>query len=79
MASEEFQNLKASADGEHCEWGSMYPTFAKVAREEGFKDIGAVFDNIAIAEKQHERRYRGLLASVESGKVFGAARVPRFG
>jgi rubrerythrin len=64
------ENLRAAAAGEHCEWGSMYPGFAKVAREEGFEAVARAFETIAIAEKQHERRYLGLLANVEAGTVF---------
>jgi len=48
----------------------MYPSFAKTAREEGFEDIAKVFEAIAVAERQHERRYRGLLANVQAGTVF---------
>ena len=64
------ENLKAAADGENHEWGSMYPDFAGIAQDEGFGPIAKTFEAIAVAEKQHERRYRGLLANVESGMVF---------
>lgn len=64
------ENLKASADGEHHEWEAMYPEFAKTALEEGFDEIASVFEAIAIAEKQHEKRYLGLLANVEGRTVF---------
>jgi rubrerythrin len=64
------ENLKAAAGGEHHEWTDMYPGFAKVAREEGLDAIARVIDSIAIAEKQHEKRYLGLLANVEAGTVF---------
>ncbi|HEY3376389.1 MAG TPA: rubrerythrin family protein [Armatimonadota bacterium] len=64
------ENLRASAGGEHEEWNEMYPDFAKIAREEGFTAIGAIFTAIATAEKQHERRYLGFLANVEAGTVF---------
>ncbi len=64
------ENLKASAAGEHYEWESMYPEFAEIARKEGFDDIAKVFEAIAVAEKQHENRYLGLLANVEAGTVF---------
>ncbi len=64
------ENLRASAAGEHEEWETMYPAFAKVAREEGFEQVAAVFASVAVAEKQHERRYLGLLANVEAGTVF---------
>ena len=63
-------NLKASAEGENHEWGSMYPAFAKIAREEGFEPVAKTFEAISQAEKQHERRYRGLLKNIEEGKVF---------
>jgi len=64
------ENLKAAAGGEHYEWESMYPEFANVAREEGFGEIAEVFEAVAVAEKQHEKRYLGLLANVEAGTVF---------
>ena len=64
------QNLAAAADGERHEWSQLYPGFAAVAREEGFKAVASIFDMISVAEKQHDRRYRGLLANVEAGRVF---------
>ncbi|MEI7527926.1 MAG: rubrerythrin family protein [Elusimicrobiota bacterium] len=63
-------NLKASADGENHEWGSMYPAFARTAREEGFEPVAKTFEAISVAEKQHEARYRGFLKNIEEGKVF---------
>ncbi len=64
------ENLKAAAAGEHYEHTSMYPGFAKVAREEGFEAIAAVLDAVSIAEKQHEKRYRDLAANIENNRVF---------
>ncbi len=64
------ENLKASAAGENFEHTQMYPGFAKTAREEGLDAIAAVFEAIAVAEKQHEKRYLGLLANVEACSVF---------
>jgi len=64
------ENLKAAAGGEHYEWTDMYPGFAKVAREEGFAEIADAFAAIAVAEKQHEKRYLGLLANVKADTVF---------
>jgi len=64
------ENLKAAAGGENHEWTTMYPGFAKVAREEGFDAVAAVFDAVSVAEKQHEKRYNDLRANVEGGKVF---------
>ncbi len=64
------ENLKDSAAGEHFEQSSMYPDFAKVAEEEGFGAIAAAFKSIAVAERQHERRYLALAANIEAGRVF---------
>jgi rubrerythrin len=64
------ENLKAAAEGENYEWGTMYPGFAKVAREEGFDAVATVFEAISVAEKQHEKRYNDLRANVTGGKVF---------
>jgi rubrerythrin len=64
------ENLKAAADGEHEEHTDLYPAFAKVAREEGFEAVAMVFDKISIAERQHEKRYRDLAASIEKGQTF---------
>jgi rubrerythrin len=64
------ENLKASAGGENYEWTEMYPGFAKVAREEGFEQIAHIFESIAVAEKEHEKRYRALLSNIEQGTVF---------
>jgi len=63
------ENLKASAAGENFEHTQMYPGFAAVAREEGFDAIAMVFENIAVAEKQHEKRYNDLAANIEAGRV----------
>ena len=64
------ENLEASAGGEHYEWTEMYPGFATIAREEGFQDIAMIFESIAVAEKQHESRYLGLLKNIKEGTVF---------
>ena len=64
------ENLQAAADGEHHEWADLYPGFATIAREEGFDTIAAVFEMISVAEKQHERRYLGLLENIENSRVF---------
>ena len=64
------ENLKAAAEGENYEWTDMYDTFAKEAEEEGFDDIARLFRGVAAIEKEHEERYRKLLANVEGGLVF---------
>lgn len=63
-------NLKAAAAGEHYEQTEMYPTFAKIAEEEGFGEIAAVFRAIAVAEKEHEKRFLKLAKNIEDGTVF---------
>jgi rubrerythrin len=64
------ENLLEAAGGEHYEWTKMYPGFAEVAREEGFNEIASVFEAIAVAEKQHEKRYNELRENIENGSVF---------
>lgn len=64
------ENLKAAAGGENEEWTELYPAFAATADKEGFKEVADVFRAVSIAEKQHEKRYRGLLANIEAGTVF---------
>ena len=63
-------NLKDAADGENFEWTDMYKKFAEEAREEGFEDIAKQFEGVAAIEKEHEERYRKLLANIEGGLVF---------
>ena len=64
------ENLLAAAEGENYEWTDMYDEFAKVAREEGFEEIAKLFDGVAAIEKEHEDRYRKLLANVKGNLVF---------
>ena len=64
------ENLKEAAEGENYEWTDMYDQFAKEAREEGFDDIAALFEGVAAIEKEHEERYRKLLANIEGDLVF---------
>ena len=66
------ENLAAAAGGEAYEWQEMYPGFAKTAKEEGFDDIAKLFEMVAAIEKEHEERYRKLLANIEGGLVFSA-------
>ena len=64
------ENLKDAADGENYEWTDMYAEFAKVANEEGFSHIAYLFAGVAKIEKEHEERYRKLIANIEGGLVF---------
>lgn len=63
-------NLRAGAAGENYEWTTMYPGFAATAREEGFGEVANAMEAIAVAEKQHERRYLALAGNIAEGKVF---------
>lgn len=64
------ENLAAAAAGENEEWAELYPAFADIAEEEGFKAIAVAFRMIAKVEAEHEKRYRQLLQRVSDGKVF---------
>ena len=64
------ENLKDAAEGENYEWTEMYAEFAKVAKEEGFDHIAALFEMVAKIEKEHEERYKKLLANIDGGVVF---------
>jgi rubrerythrin len=71
-------NLLAAAEGEKEEWGTLYPNFAQVAEDEGFKDVAHSFREIAEVEEQHELRYRKLHANVENNRVFKRDTVVRW-
>lgn len=64
------ENLKAAASGEHEEHTQLYPNFASIAKEEGFNEVALAFNNISVAERQHEKRYRALAENIEKDKVF---------
>jgi len=64
------ENLKAAAAGENFEWTDMYAGFAKTAKEEGFNDIAVLFESVGKIEKEHEERYKKLLANVNGKLVF---------
>ncbi len=64
------ENLLAAAKGEYEEHTELYPSFAAIAKEEGFPEIAAIWGFVSVAEKYHEKRYRALLSNLESGRVF---------
>ncbi|MDP2808496.1 MAG: rubrerythrin family protein [bacterium] len=64
------ENLEASAAGENMEWTAIYSDFAKTARDEGFADVAAAFEQIAKVEKFHESRYRKLINNAVNGEIF---------
>ncbi len=63
-------HLKAAAEGEKFEWGTLYPNFGDVAEQEGFPEVARTFRMVAKVEVYHERRYNKLLESLQQGKVF---------
>lgn len=65
-----YENLKEAEAGEHYEQTTMYPGFAKIAREEGFEEIALLFEAVAVSERQHEKRYRELAENIKNDKVF---------
>ena len=64
------KNLADAAKGEHYEWTEMYAEFAVTARDEGFDDIATLFEQVGGIEKEHEERYKKLLANIKNGHVF---------
>ncbi len=64
------ENLEQAAAGEYEEWSALYPEFAQIAEEEGFKQIAVKFRTIAKIEAEHEKRYRKLLTNIQNGEVF---------
>ena len=64
------KNLEYAANGEQEEWTDLYPTFAKVAKEEGFDEVAKTFELVALVEKRHETRYRKFLNNVKNHTVF---------
>jgi len=64
------KNLISAYEGEDYEWQTMYPGFAETARTEGFSEIADVMESIAVAEKQHSNRYKGVLKNIQTKKVF---------
>ena len=70
MIGTTLENLKAAAEGENEEWTALYPEFAKIAEEEGFKEVAMAFKLIAKVEKAHDERYSTLYSNLENGLVF---------
>lgn len=64
------KNLEYAANGEKEEWTELYPMFAEIAEEEGFKDIATSWRMIAKVEKEHEKRFRKLYDNIRDLKVF---------
>jgi len=71
-------NLEYAAEGEHYEWGTMYPDFEKIARKEGESEAADLFRELARVEAQHEKRYLKLLDNLKKGKVFKKDKVVKW-
>ena len=67
------ENLLYAAQGEKAEWGTLYPGFAKVAKEEGFPEVELAFKNIMKIEEGHEKRYLDLMDSLKTGSLYKKA------
>lgn len=67
------ENLKAAANGEQEETEAVYPKFATIADQEGFKNIARAFRTIGAVEKEHELRYKFLFEKVTAATVFKRA------
>ena len=72
------ENLRAAAEGEKHEWGTLYPGFEKDAKNEGFVEIAKLFRLVGTVEAHHERRYAKLLANLEHGEVFKRKKVSQW-
>ena len=65
-------NLQEAIMGEYTEWSNLYPSFAKMAREEGFEEVGVLFDKISKIEKDNEFRFLEALTKLNTGKSASA-------
>jgi len=64
------ENLREAAAGEKFEHSKLYPEFASIAKEEGFTEVAAAFNNVCVAERGHEQRYLKLASNIEKQEVF---------
>ncbi len=64
------KNLEYAANGEKEEWTELYPLFADIAEEEGYKDIANSWRLVAKVEKEHEKRFRKLYDNIKNMRVF---------
>jgi len=78
VIGETTDNLKGAAAGENYEYTTMYPEFARTADEEGFPEIADTMRAIAMAEKQHEKRYLALLDNIKKNRVFKREKVVKW-
>ena len=67
-----YENLVSAAEGENYEWTDMYDRMAREAEEEGFTEIAKKFAMVAAIEREHEARYKKLLANIDGDLVFSS-------
>ncbi len=65
-------NLKTCIKGENYENVSMYPEFAKIAKEEGFKAAEHLFSKLVDIEKHHEERFKRLLMELDENTLYSS-------
>jgi rubrerythrin len=65
-------NLKTCIEGEEYEHQSMYPEFAKIAKEEGFGKAELLFNQLAEIEKDHAERFKRLLKELEDNTLYSS-------
>ncbi len=69
---ETLKNLDIAMAGENYEHTEMYPNFAKIAEEEGYKDIARLLKAISKVEVEHEREYNELKKCLEEEGFFNS-------
>lgn len=62
--------LKLEAENEQNSAESVYPTFAQIARDEGFSDVAELFEMVAKVEKTHQRTLEKLHASMMTNSLY---------
>lgn len=64
------ENLVSAVASEKHENSVMYPSFAQIAREEGFSDIAKTFDEVGKIESAHEARFAAEALEIQNGSIF---------
>ena len=67
------QNLQYAAEGEKEEWGSLYPGFADIAKQEGFPEVEFALRKIIQVETTHEKRYLDLMNALKDSTLYKKA------
>ncbi|MBQ8320374.1 MAG: rubrerythrin family protein [Clostridia bacterium] len=64
------EGLKFAEGDEKAEATEIYPSFAEVAKREGFNDVAALFTMIAEVENSHRDIFRYLTKAVKDGTLY---------